>query len=219
MNKSDSERIRAVLETLGYVKASDITKADMVVVNMCSVRQKAVDRVYGLAPRFQSMKNKTFILTGCILKPDRAKMSSFFDFILNKTDLYKLPELLNKKAKIKKSYLSIKPSHESSFSAYVPISFGCSNFCTYCAVPYTRGKLVSRSHKDILKEIKELVEKGYKEIWLLGENVNDYVDAGIDFTDCPFFRTRVNRLDNPVERSVFFPDNSAIRRGLAEICR
>ncbi|MDD5696873.1 MAG: tRNA (adenosine(37)-N6)-dimethylallyltransferase MiaA, partial [Candidatus Pacebacteria bacterium] len=181
--KSDSERISAVLETLGYVKASDITKADVVMVNMCSVRQKAVDRVYGLAPRFQSMKNKTFILTGCILKPDRAKMSSFFDFILNKTDLYKLPELLNKKTKIEKNYLSIKPSHENSFSAYVPISFGCSNFCTYCAVPHTRGKLVSRSHRDILKEIKELAKKGYKEIWLLGENVNDYAYAGIDFTE------------------------------------
>ncbi|MDD3170452.1 MAG: tRNA (N6-isopentenyl adenosine(37)-C2)-methylthiotransferase MiaB [Candidatus Paceibacterota bacterium] len=185
MNKSDSERIGAILETLGYVKASDMTKADLIVVNMCSVRQSAVDRVYGLAPKFNKLKAKK-ILTGCVLKPDRVKMSSFFDFILDKTDLYKLPKLLSKKIKIKKDYLSIKPKHESSFLAYVPVSFGCSNFCTYCAVPYARGKLVSRSHKDILKEIKELAEKGYKEIWLLGENVNDYrspADPKIDFTE------------------------------------
>ncbi len=185
MNKSDSERIRTVLEALGYVKASGMTKADLIVVNMCSVRQSAVDRVYGLAPQFNNSKAKT-ILTGCVLKPDRAKMSSFFDFIVDKTDLYKLPELLKKKAKIKKDYLSVKPRYESSFLAHVPISFGCSNFCTYCAVPYARGRLVSRSHKDILKEIKELIEKGYKEIWLLGENVNDYrspVDSKIDFIE------------------------------------
>ncbi len=185
MNKSDSERISAVLESLGYDKTSDIAKADLIVVNMCSVRQTAVDRVYGLIPKLKKLKAKT-ILTGCILKPDRKKLASSFDFILDKTELYKLPGLLNKKKKIKKDYLSIKPKYENAFSAYVPISFGCSNFCSYCAVPYTRGKLISRSHKNILKEIKDLIEKGYKEIWLLGENVNDYcspLDSKIDFTE------------------------------------
>jgi len=184
MNKSDSERIGAVLEAMGYNKALNASKADLIVVNMCSVRQSAVDRVYGLAPWLNNSKAK--ILTGCVLKPDRAKMSSFFDFIVDKTELYKLPELLRKKAKIKKDYLSVKPSYESSFLAHVPISFGCSNFCTYCAVPYARGKLVSRSHKDVLKEIKDLIKKEYKEIWLLGENVNDYrspADSRIDFTE------------------------------------
>jgi len=182
MNKSDSERISAVLESLGYDKTSDIAKADLIVVNMCSVRQTAVDRVYGLVPK---LKAKT-ILTGCILKPDRKKLAASFNFILDKTELYKLPELLKKKKRIKKDYLSIKPKYESSFSAYVPISFGCSNFCSYCAVPYTRGRLISRSHKDILEEIESLIEKGYKEIWLLGENVNDYcspLDSKIDFTE------------------------------------
>jgi len=93
---------------------------------------------------------------------------------------------LNKKKKIKRTIFPLTPKYENAFSAYVPISFGCSNFCSYCAVPYTRGKLISRSHKNILKEIKDLIEKGYKEIWLLGENVNDYcspLDSKIDFTE------------------------------------
>ena len=180
MNKSDSERIAGVLESNGYKKASNIEKADLIVINMCSVRQSAVDRVFGLSSKLIKLKTLNSklitILTGCILKKDRRKFAEYFDFVLNIRDLPKWPKILNSKYKILNTndYLKIQPKYFSFPVAYVPISTGCNNFCTYCVVPYTRGSLIHRSAKDIIKEVKELVKKGYKEIWLLGQNVNSY---------------------------------------------
>lgn len=187
MNISDSERIAAVLESMKYEEALSLKEADLVIINMCSVRQPAVDRVYGLVPQFRALKtkNKGFktILTGCILKPERAKLEKIFDFVLDKKCLSNWPKLLKgKEVEAKKSdYLKIAPKHHNKIQAFVPISNGCDNFCTYCAVPFTRGKLISRNYKDILKEVKDLVDEGYKEIWLLGENVNSYNSKGVNF--------------------------------------
>lgn len=191
MNHSDSERIAAVFESMGAIPASSIKEADFVIVNMCSVRQSAVDRVYGQSNNIKRLKraNKGLktILTGCILSSDKGKMVEIFDYVLDKKDLENWPVIIaNKREKKRaKDYLEIIPLHASKIQAFVPISNGCDNYCTYCAVPYTRGRLVSRNYKSILKEIKELVQKGYKEIWLLGENVNGYLSPGkekIDFT-------------------------------------
>jgi len=188
MNRSDSERIASVLETMKYEETAVLKEADLVIINMCSVRQSAVDRVYGLTPQFRALKkkNKAFktVLTGCMLKPERAKLAEVFDLIIDKKDLNRLPQLLKKKNKvvIKKDYLKIVPKYSNKIQALVPISNGCDNFCTYCAVPYTRGRLVSRNSKDILKEVKDLVNNGYKEIWLLGENVNSYKSQGVNFS-------------------------------------
>jgi len=187
MNRSDSERIASVLEGMGYEETIDLKGADLAIINMCSVRQSAVDRVYGLSPLFMALKtkNKAFraILTGCILKPERAKLASVFDFILDKEDMENWPLILKGKSPKKKSdYLKIIPKYGNSIQAFVPISNGCDNFCTYCAVPYTRGRLISRSHKDIVSEVKNLVKKGYKEIWLLGENVNSYKSGNFNFS-------------------------------------
>ncbi|MFA5714962.1 MAG: tRNA (N6-isopentenyl adenosine(37)-C2)-methylthiotransferase MiaB [Candidatus Paceibacterota bacterium] len=188
MNRSDSERIASVLESMKYTETSTLKEADLAVLNMCSVRQSAVDRVYGLAPQFRGLKtkNKGFraVLTGCILKPERDKLAEIFDFILDKNDLESWPDLLKNKRFKKKNpdYLKIVPKYGNKIQAFVPISNGCDNFCTYCAVPYTRGKLISRNHKDILKEVKDLVIKGYKEIWLLGENVNNYKSKDFNFS-------------------------------------
>ena len=187
MNRSDSERIASVLESMGYEEVSNLKEADLAILNMCSVRQAAVDRVYGLVPQITSLKtkNKGFkaILTGCILKPEKAKLDSVFDFILDKKDMENWPQLIKGKEpkKTKNNYLKIKPKHTNNIQAFVPISNGCDNFCTYCAVPFTRGRLVSRNYKDIIKEVKELVERGFKEIWLLGENVNSYNSKGFNF--------------------------------------
>lgn len=189
MNRSDSERIASVLETIKYEETLNLKEADLVIINMCSVRQSAVDRVYGLIPQFTTLKkkNKGFktILTGCILKPERAKLAEVFDFILDKKDLDKWPQLLKgKEVEVKKyDYLKIVPKYTNKIQALVPISNGCDNFCTYCAVPFTRGRLVSRDPKDILNEIKDLVSSGYKEIWLLGENVNSYNSKGFNFSE------------------------------------
>ena len=162
MNKSDSERIAAGLEKDGYKPASKMNEADLVVVNMCSVRQPAVDRIFGLSQKFIKLKIKNpkskTILTGCILKKDELKLEKIFD------DVRKQPWSL-----------SYAPSK------FIPISNGCDNFCAYCVVPHTRGRLVCRNHKEIMKEIKESAAKGFKEIWLLGENVNRYRSNGVNF--------------------------------------
>ena len=161
MNKADSERIAVALERKGYKEAPKKDGADLILVNMCSVRQSAVDRVYGLFPQFKTLKNKKpklkTILTGCILKKDRQKFAKGFDQILNFKDL-----------------LKYSPKYREKSMAFVPISNGCNNFCSYCVVPFVRGPLVCRDHKEILKEVENAVKNGFKEIWLLGQNVNDY---------------------------------------------
>lgn len=155
MNKADSERIAVDLTTKGYKKALKIEEADLLVINMCSVRQSAVDRIYGLLPKFKKLKTlphdrrlKT-ILTGCILKKDRKKFENYFD------QIKKMPQ---------------RPCP----SMFIPISRGCNNFCSYCVVPFTRGKLLCRNHQEILKEVKKAIRGGLKEICLLGQNVNNY---------------------------------------------
>ena len=203
MNKSDSERIAAVLENIGYKKAPEIEKADLIIVNMCSIRQSAVDRVYGKIKDFtkfktQNTKLKT-VLTGCILRKDRKKFAQYFDYILNIKNLPFWPQILLPKSKNrnkpprctsgwllpKRNYFGIEPKNSNFPSALVPISNGCNNFCTYCVVPYTRGPEICRPAKEILSEVKNLIKKNYKEIWLLGQNVNSYKDNknNVKFTE------------------------------------
>lgn len=178
MNRSDSERISSVLQGAGHKPVQTIKEADLIIVNMCSVRQSAVDRVYGLVPK---LKNKQSLLTGCILEKDKRKLSKNFDFVLDIMSLPKWPEIIEGKKIVSgkdlikvSNYLDIKPCYDNQFSANIPIMTGCNNFCSFCVVPHTRGREVSRPVKDILSEIRELAEKGYKEIWLLGQNVNSY---------------------------------------------
>lgn len=185
MNKSDSERMAAFLEKIGYKMALKENEANLILVNMCSVRQAAVDKIFGLMNNFQKLKkkNKNFktILTGCVVKSDRKSFKKGFDFILDIKNLKnwqnilgKNPVFSGKKEDGKDDYLNILPKYETDFRAFIPISSGCNNFCTYCVVPYTRGTLYCRDHKEILKEVKNIIKKGYKEIWLLGQNVNNY---------------------------------------------
>ncbi|MDP2362412.1 MAG: tRNA (adenosine(37)-N6)-dimethylallyltransferase MiaA, partial [Ignavibacteria bacterium] len=161
MNKADSERIATDLESKGYKPVSKQSKADLIVVNMCSVRQSAVDRVYGLYPKFRKLKTKKpklkTVLAGCILKEDKKKFRKEFDSIWEMKD-----------------YLANPPKYKNNSLAYIPISNGCNNTCSYCVVPFTRGRLICRNHKEILKDIKNTVKNGFKGIWLLGQNVNDY---------------------------------------------
>jgi len=190
MNKSDSERIATVLESSGYKATSKINEADLIMVNMCSVRQSAVDRVYGQSRNLKKLKAQNpklkIILTGCILKSDRRKLAKVFDLILSIKNLQNLPQLLKsaKKYNKTKNYLEIQPKYQANFRAFIPVSNGCNNFCSYCVVPYTRGPLVCRPHQAILEEVKSVIQKGFKEVWLLGQNVNDYqspTDPSINF--------------------------------------
>jgi len=199
MNFSDSERIATILEKIGYSPTLKMEKADLIVVNMCSVRQSAVDRVYGNIKNSDKLKKKNkktrTLLTGCILKSDLRKFRNRFDCILPIKDLPYWKKFLKSRGKsrgqtssilarsilarfdlgiLNCNYLKIKPKYTTKFSAYVPIIIGCNNFCSYCVVPYTRGPEISRPAEDILDEVKSLVKREYKEIWLLGENVNSY---------------------------------------------
>ena len=162
MNKSDSERIASALEKKGYRPASNMEKADLIAVNMCSVRRSAVDRVFGVSQKFLKLKAKNkklkTVLTGCILKSDKKKLVDKFDLIEDKN-----------------KYLFSRPKYSNKNLIYIPISNGCNNFCTYCVVPYARGPLACRPHQEILKEVKKAVTMKTQEIWLLGQNVNDYL--------------------------------------------
>ena len=183
MNIADAERIARVLKDLNYEKASKMEDADLIIVVACSVRQTAVDRIFGLTPKFEQMKAKT-ILTGCVLDFDKKKTEGKFDYILDIKDLnnwYKI--LSDQELCYPKDYLNIYPERQTKFTASIPISSGCINFCTYCAVPYTRGPLKCRDCNEIIKEVEEAVLRGAKEIWLLGQNVNDYDYEGVDFPD------------------------------------
>jgi len=186
MNISDGERVSAVLERGGYKKTNNMFKADLVVIVMCSVRKSAVDRVYGIVEKFNELKRKKpnlkTILTGCIIKKDRKTFLNLFDYVINIKDIKKIPKILGSKKNIKdNNYLDIAPKYSSKFSASVPIMTGCNNFCSYCVVPYAREREISRSVKNIIAEIKDLIKKGYKEIWLLGQNVNSYKNGKINF--------------------------------------
>lgn len=184
MNKSDSQRIAGFLEKNNYQKTLKMKEADLIIVNMCSVRQSAVDRIFGLAQKIIEIKKednkKRAILTGCILKEDRLHFEEKFDYLLDIRELPFWLEYLSGKKRKKKTKprpmncFKIKPLSNSWPIGYVPIATGCNNFCSYCVVPYIRGEEVSRPAKDILQEVKNLVKRDYKEIWLLGQNVNSY---------------------------------------------
>lgn len=152
MNKSDSERIAYLLEKKGYKPAKSEKGADLIVINMCSVRQVAVDRAFG---RISSLKDKKIILTGCVLKQDKER-------IKNKAEVVDFKDLFKIKSKIKYP------------QGFVPIMEGCDNFCTYCVVPFTRGRECYRKEKEIIKEVKNLIKKGSREITLLGQNIASY---------------------------------------------
>lgn len=161
-NKADSERIAAILSSKGYQRTSDENKADTIVINACSVRQSAIDRVYAKIRKFSNKppnktRGKKIILAGCLLEKDKQKLKNEVREIWHPDE-----------------YFDFLPIVSSLSSAYVPIMTGCNNFCTYCAVPFTRGRERSRPAAQIIKEVKNLVKKGYEEIWLLGQNVNSY---------------------------------------------
>lgn len=190
MNYSDSERIAAILKLAKVIPVKNIKEADLLIINSCSVRQSAINRIYGQLINFRKIqKTGKTILTGCLLESDKKKLKDKFDLIIDikeltnpkNNELKKLLKLLKPRASKQEfkafdytNYFKINPQYRSNFSAYIPIMTGCNNFCAYCAVPYTRGREISRPAEEIIKEVKKLIKKGYKEIILLGQNVNSY---------------------------------------------
>ncbi len=194
MNQSDSERIRSVIEGMGYTLTTVEEEADLIGVVACSVRQKAIDKVYGKIHKWNQWKNDRPLITfvsGCILPVDELKFLKLFDMVFRVNELPDLPAMLQQcgvttefsvrhvlthleREDERTDFWQVNPTYSSDFEAFVPIQNGCDKFCSFCAVPYTRGREVSRASDDILAEVEKLVERDVKSITLLGQNVNSY---------------------------------------------
>ena len=200
MNENDSAKYKGMLEEMGFKETFDMEDADLILLNTCAIRENAHNKVFGMIGRIKTIKEKKphviAGICGCM-----AQEESVVNEILNKYkhinivfgthNIYQLPEILNN-AIVKcereievMSYEGDIVEHmpvkrDSKYKAWVNIMYGCDKFCTYCIVPYTRGKQRSRRHEDILEEVKDLVKEGYKEVTLLGQNVNAY---GKDLSD------------------------------------
>ena len=202
MNYSDSERITTVLTKLGYERTDGFEDADLIILNTCSIKKKAEDRIYGLGEQFGPLKEKNpkliIGLTGCMIREQSGirheikhevfKTMETIDFVFRIKDLMQLPEILHKLHHIKKDdefkdlldYFHINPTIGNISQVFIPISSGCNNFCSYCIVPYSRGREECRNIEDILDEVKKAVKRGAVEINLVGQNVSTYKPKDID---------------------------------------
>ena len=203
MNEHDSENIKAMLEYMGYIESEKIERADLIILNTCSIRENANNKVFGMLGRIKHLKsfNKDLIvgITGCMTQEEVVTTKilekyKWINFVVGTHKLDKICEEVYNSISGNKLDI-IAPSIEGNiiedlpvkrdnkYKAYINIQLGCDKFCTYCIVPYTRGKQRSRFPKDILNEVRLLKEQGYKEVILLGQNVNAYgKDLNINYT-------------------------------------
>ena len=194
MNEHDSENMKGLLKELGMKEVKDFENADLIMLNTCSIRENAHNKVFGMLGRIKHLKQtkKDIVvgITGCMTQEEVVaneikEKYKWMDFVLGTHNIHKLGDVVA--SSFKERHLTIEaPSiegdiiesmpveRENKYKAYVNIMYGCDKFCTYCIVPYTRGKQRSRNKDDIIKEVKELKEQGYKEVTLLGQNVNAY---------------------------------------------
>jgi tRNA-2-methylthio-N6-dimethylallyladenosine synthase len=215
MNEEDSEKLSGMLKNIGYNKTDKKEEANIIIFNTCCVRENAELKVYGNLGALKRLKEQRtdliIAVCGCMMQQKGMaetliKKYPFVDIIFGTHNSYKFPEYLNRVKQEGKSVIEvldkeegivegIPVDRESSVKAFVTIMYGCNNFCTYCVVPYVRGRERSRNPEDIINEIKDLVSKGYKEITLLGQNVNSYgkeLESEVDFA-------KLLRMINEVE--------------------
>ena len=193
MNVHDSELLSSILEDLKYTRTDEMNDADIIVMNTCAIRENAHNKVVGMLGRIKHLrleKDVIVVFCGCMAQEEViANMLKdkykWVDVVMGTHNIHKLPVYLDNALEKKKQELevfsyegdiieSLKYSRDSKYKAWVNIMYGCDKFCTYCIVPYTRGKQRSRLIEDILAEVKELKEQGYLEVTLLGQNVNAY---------------------------------------------
>ncbi len=210
-NEADSEKIKGTLQNMGYQITENEEQADILMVNTCAIREHAEKRALSIIGRFKhyKAKNPDIIIgvCGCMSAQEhqREKLKHsyhYVDFTFGTGALHRLPEFVYNALKKGKRYFDVDSDtpkiaegidsmRASSYRAWVSIMYGCNNFCTYCIVPYVRGRERSRKMQDIIAEVKSLVEQGYKDITLLGQNVNSY---GKDLEDKPTIATLLNEI-------------------------
>ncbi len=201
-NVSDGEKINGMLYRMGYDITDDPEKADFILYNTCAVRENAENRVFGNLGALKHIKNRNpdliIAVCGCMVQQEHIaerikKTFPFVDLVFGTHVLHRFPEFLYSIFEKGKRVFElpqcdgaicegIPVKRDSKFRASVPIMYGCNNFCTYCIVPYVRGRERSRAPGEIISEVKGLIEKGYKEILLLGQNVNSYDGNGMNFS-------------------------------------
>lgn len=199
-NEADSETMAGILELMGFTKSLSEKNSDLIIINTCAIRENAENRIWGELGRLKAFKrenpNLILGLAGCMTQEENVvervlRTYQHVDLVFGTHNIYKLPEYVETAMFSKERVIEVYSQEgeivenlpkirNHRFKAWVNIMFGCDEFCTYCIVPYTRGKERSRSKDEILLEIQELVTKGYKEVTLLGQNVNAY---GKDFKD------------------------------------
>ena len=211
MNKSDAERMYGMLDYLGYEQTEEPKKADMLIINTCSIRQLSEDKAYsaiGVWGKWKKNKpDLKIIFSGCVAQQDGInvlKRAPYVDLVIGTQRLYELPELVKKIENGKKivscdekpfAESSIKINRAKSVNAWVPIMEGCNNFCTYCIVPYTRGRERSRKPELIINEVKQALADGFKEITLLGQNVDSYGKDLEEYQNLSWLLTQINNID------------------------
>ena len=199
LNENDSEKICGMLEQMGYIPTDKIEEANLAVFNTCCVRENAEERLFGKIGELKNLKEKNNLIIaigGCMMQEkhiiEKLKKSfHYIDIIFGTHTLHKLPEdiftVLEEQRKVKdildidgNVYEDLPMKRNSKTTGSVTIMYGCNNFCTYCIVPYVRGRERSRKPQDIIKEVKDLAKQGYKEIMLLGQNVNSYLRSEME---------------------------------------
>ena len=211
-NVADSEHIKGQLIEMGYTMTQTLEEADIIIYNTCAIREHAEDRVFGNVGALKSLKKQNHDLVvglcGCMMQQEHVaeKIKNSYPYVnlvFGTHALHKLPELLFKVFKTKKRVFStdgcdgviaegMPNERDSGENAWLPIMYGCDNFCSYCVVPYVRGRERSREADVILQEAQDLIREGYKKITLLGQNVNSYgksLEDGINFSEL------IRRLD------------------------
>ncbi len=194
MNEHDTENIKAILENMSYVETDNYEEANLIILNTCAIRENVHNKVFGMLGRIKNLKeNKDDVIAavcGCMAQEEVVvneilEKYNYLDLVFGTHNIHNLPRLLEKavsKKEIEIEVISGEGSvlenlpvkRDSKFKAWVNVMLGCDKFCTYCIVPYTRGKQRSRNKDNIISEIKQLVEEGYSEVTLLGQNVNAY---------------------------------------------